>query len=31
MSFNGVTIEESLTDKSVLNDVNIISTKLIDQ
>ena len=28
MSFNGVTIEESLTDKSVLNDVNIISTKV---
>ena len=28
MSFNGVTIEESLTDKSVLNDANIISTKV---
>ena len=28
MSFNGVIIEESLTDKSVLNDANIISTKV---
>ena len=28
MSFKGVIIEESLTDKSVLNDVNIISTKV---
>ena len=26
--FNGVIIEESLTDNSVLNDVNIISTKV---
>lgn len=28
MAFNGVIIEESLTDKSVLNDVTIISTKV---
>lgn len=28
MTFNGVIIEESLTDKSVLNDVDIISTKV---
>ena len=28
MSFNGVIIEESLTEKSVLNDANIISTKV---
>jgi len=28
VSFNGVIIEESLTDKSVLNDANIISTKV---
>ena len=28
MAFSGVIIEESLTDNSVLNDVNIISTKV---
>lgn len=28
MAFNGVIIEESLADKSVLNDVNTISTKV---
>lgn len=28
MTFNGVIIEESLIDNSVLNDVNIISTKV---
>lgn len=28
MTFNGVIIEESLTDNSVLNDANIISTKV---
>jgi hypothetical protein len=28
MTFDGVIIEESLTDNSVLNDVNIISTKV---
>lgn len=28
MDFNGVIIEESLTDKSVLNDVKIVSTKV---
>ncbi len=28
MTFNGIIIEESLTDNSVLNDVNIISTKV---
>jgi len=28
MTFSGVIIEESLTDNSVLNDVNIISTKV---
>lgn len=28
MNFSGVIIEESLTDRSVLNDVNIISTKV---
>jgi len=28
MNFSGVIIEESLTDNSVLNDVNIISTKI---
>lgn len=28
MAFNGVIIEESLTDNSVLNDVTIISTKV---
>lgn len=27
--FNGIIIAESLTDKSVLNDVNIISTKIV--
>ena len=28
MAFNGVVIEESLNDNSVLNDVNIVSTKV---
>lgn len=28
MAFSGVIIEESLTDNSVLNDVNIVSTKV---